>query len=46
MLQRTGLDLCLLALVDDKLVELLLFLGGQILQALGGIGADVEIVHG
>lgn len=45
VIEHTLLYLSLLALVHDELVELLLVLGGQVLQALGGLGADVELIH-
>jgi hypothetical protein len=34
-----------LGLADDELVELLLVLGAEVLQALLGFGGDLELVH-
>jgi len=42
---HTRLDLCLLCLANDKLVELLLIFGAEVLQALLGLGGDLELVH-
>ena len=42
---RTRLDLGLLGLADDKLVELLLIFGAEVLQALLGFGGDLKLVH-
>jgi hypothetical protein len=35
-----------LGLADDKLVELLLIFGAEVLQALLGFGGDLKLVHG
>jgi hypothetical protein len=34
-----------LGLADDKLVELLLIFGAEVLQALLGFGGDLKLVH-
>lgn len=42
---HTGLNLSLLAFIHNELVQFLLVLGAHVLQALGGLGGDVEVVH-
>lgn len=39
--RRTSLDLGLLRLVHHELVQLLLVLGAEVLQALRGLGGDL-----
>ena len=43
--RHTRLNLRLLGLADDELVKLLLFLCAEVLEALLGLGGDLELVH-